>query len=532
VRSSRWLIFAPVAILALFAPSANAEPIAGLQATYYAIDTVPPTRSDNIYTVCGSEVENNINRSYDGEPYLDCTNDLFMVHMTGFIEIPQHDTIEFWLASDDGGIIDINGNEWGDWWDQGCTWMESGQIDISAGSQPLDLWMYENGGSSCLLLAWNIDGLGFEIVPDEAFTTNGIPADTTVPDTTVPDTTTTVQETTTTWTTTTSSTTTTTSTTTTAPSTTVPVTNPSTTTTPQTTSTYPPEPTMPDPPATVPPPQIVIPTIPETMPPPPEIETNPFPQPSPDVVPDPILETVDTIPLPPDTIVLPPEIESFPPDTLELPPEIVDTLPELVVTYPTIGPPDTLPFVEDPPDTMPLPLDMPSDAPETLDTLPTELIAELPPELVEALLDAGNTDIPLTEEQFDTVVDTIADLAPEEAVALITQILATAVTPDQAEALATNPEVLAVITEEQATEIFETIEVAALDETQIAELTAAIQNAPLAVQKAFEQTIDIFGGFDDYVPTGSNIPVGERRTLIAIAAGTTLTAAGSKIKRK
>jgi hypothetical protein len=181
---------------------------------------------------------------------------------------------------------------------------------------------------------------------------------------------------------------------------------------------------------------------------------------------------------------------------------------------------------------MPLPPDTLPDAPETLDTLPIEVIAELPPELVEALLDAGDSEVPLTEEQFDTVVDTIADLAPEEAVALITQILATAVTPDQAEALASNPDVLAVITEEQATEIFETIEVAALDETQIAELTAAIQDAPLAVQEAFEQTIDIFGGFDDYVPTGSNIPVGERRTLIAIAAGTTLTAASSKIKRK
>jgi len=92
-RYSRWLIFAPVAILALFAPSANAEPIAGLQATYYAIDTVPPTRSDNIYTVCGSEVENNINRNYNGEPFEDCTVDLFMVQMTGFIEIPVHDTI-------------------------------------------------------------------------------------------------------------------------------------------------------------------------------------------------------------------------------------------------------------------------------------------------------------------------------------------------------------------------------------------------------------------------------------------------------
>ena len=95
MRSSRWLIFAPVAILALFAPSANAEPIAGLQTTYYTIDSVPPTRSDNIYTECGSEVENNINRNYNGEPFEDCTVDLFMVHMTGFIEIPVHDTIEF-----------------------------------------------------------------------------------------------------------------------------------------------------------------------------------------------------------------------------------------------------------------------------------------------------------------------------------------------------------------------------------------------------------------------------------------------------
>jgi len=232
---------------------------------------------------------------------------------------------------------------------------------------------------------------------------------------------------------------------------------------------------------------------------------------------------------------LPPEIETNPPETLNLPPEIVDTMPDVVDTYPTVSPPDTLPFVgllPEPPDTMPLPPDMMPDAPETLDTLPIEVIAELPPELVEALLDAGDTSIPLTEEEFTAVVDTISDLAPEEAVALITQILATAVTPDQAEALASNPEVLAVITEEQATEIFETIEVQQLDETQIAELTAAVQAAPTKVRKAFEKTINIFGGFDDYVPTGSNIPVGERRTLIAIAAGTTLTAAGSKIKRK
>jgi hypothetical protein len=320
---------------------------------------------------------------------------------------------------------------------------------------------------------------------------------TTVPDTTIPDTTTTIQETTTSWETTTTSTTTTTTTSTIAPSTTVAATPNLTTTTLQTIATPQPEPTMPEPPPTVPLPQIEPPAIPE--------------------IPD-----------------LPPEIETFPPETLNLPPEIVDTMPFPVDTYPTVYPPDTLPFVgelPDPPDTMPLPPDTLPDAPETLDTLPIEVIAELPPELVEALLDAGDTNIPLTEEEFTAVVDTIEDLAPEEAVALITQILATAVTADQAEALASNPDVLAVITEEQATEIFETIEVAQLDETQIAELTAAIQDAPLKVQEAFEQTIDIFGGFDDYVPTGSNIPVGERRTLIAIAAGATLTAASTRMKR-
>jgi len=485
-RYSCWLIFAPVAILALFAPQANAEPIVGLQATYYAIDTVPPTRSDDIYTVCGSEVENNINRSYNGEPFENCTVDLFMVHMTGFIQIPEHDTIEFWLASDDGGIIDIDGNDWGNWSDQGCSWMASGEIDISAGSQPLDLWMYEDGGSTCIMLAWNINNQGWEIVPDEAFTTDSQVSVTTTTDSPV----TTIQETTTSWTTTTSTTTTTT-TSTIAPYGTVPVTDLSTTTTLQTISTYPPEPTMPDPPATVPLPQIVEPDSPETVP------------------------------------VLP-EIETFPPETLELPPYIVDTMPFPVDTYPTIEPPQTLPFVGElpgPPDTIELPSDT---MPEPPATLPIELIAELPPELVQALEDASE-DVSLTEEQFDMVVESIADLEPEEAVALIEQILATAVTPEQATELASNPDVLAVVTSEQAEEIFATIDVTELDNTQLDALVEAVQSAPVSVRKAFEKTINIFDdGLGDYVPTGSNIPVHSRRTLIAVAAGAATVAVGQR----
>jgi len=376
--------------------------------------------------------------------------------MTGFIEIPEHDTIEFWLASDDGGIIDIDGNEWGNWNDQGCTWMESGLLDISAGSHSLDLWMYEDGGYTCVMLAWNINNQGWTMVPDEAFTTTY------------------TETTTTTWESTTTSTTTTTSTSTIAPSTTVPVVNVSTTTTPQIIYIPQPEPTMPEPPATVPLPQIVEPDPPETVP------------------------------------VLP-EIETFPPETLELPPD----------TYPTIQPPQTLPFVgelPEPPDTMP----------ESPATLPIELIAELPPELVEALKNASE-DVSLTEEQFDMVVESIADLEPEEAVALIEQILATAVTPEQATELASNPDVLAVVTSEQAEEIFATIDVTELDNTQLDALVEAVQSAPVSVRKAFEKTINIFDdGLGDYVPTGSNIPVHSRRTLIAVAAGAATVAAGQR----
>jgi hypothetical protein len=472
----------------LFAPTANAEPVQGLTVTGYIASEIPPPRNQageiadiNTYTECGSEVLLTID--WSSEPFQDCPEDGFILHFQGQVTFATY--ARLLLYSDDGGMLRLNGAEvYAVWNDQGCSPF---YVEINPGVYDIDVWMYENSGGSCIhLMELNEDGTLWRIV--DSFTTNGIPADTT----------TTVQETTTTWESTTTFTTSTTTTSTIAPSTTVPVTIAPTTTTPQTTSTFPPEPTMPDPPATVPLSQIEPPAIPQ--------------------IPD-----------------LPPEIETYPPETLNLPPEIVDTMPELVDTYPTVEPPDTLPFVgelPDPPDTMPLPPDTLPDAPETLDTLPIEVIAELPPELVEALLDAGDTSIPLTEEEFTAVVDTISDLAPEEAVALITQILATAVTADQAEALATNPDVLAVITSDQAEEIFATIEVAALDETQIAELTAAIQSAPLAVQKAFEQTIDIFGGFDDYVPTGSNIPVGERRTLIAIAAGTTLTAAGSKIRRK
>jgi len=173
INNLRWLIFIPVALLAFFSTHAQAQPITGINAVYYVIPDVPPSKTNNAYQSCGSEIENNINRSFDGEPMIGCPDDLFMVHYTGFITLPEHNTIQFWLAADDGGTIKIGSYEWGDWSDKGCSAIETEPMTLPSNqSLNLDGWYYENGGGTCFMLAWNIDGAGWEMVPDQAFTTN------------------------------------------------------------------------------------------------------------------------------------------------------------------------------------------------------------------------------------------------------------------------------------------------------------------------------------------------------------------------
>lgn len=206
----QWLIFAPVALLAVFSSGVQAQSNYGINAVYYVIPDVPPIKTDNAYQSCGSEIENNINRNFEGEPFEGCPTDLLMVHYTGFITLPAHQTIRFWIAADDGGTMKIGTTEWGDWNDKGCSAIETDALTLDAGVPlVLDGWFYENGGGTCYMLAWQIDNGDWEIVPDEAFTR-------TTPETT-------------TSTSTTTSTTSTTSTTTTSTSTTSTTVQPSTT---------------------------------------------------------------------------------------------------------------------------------------------------------------------------------------------------------------------------------------------------------------------------------------------------------------
>ena len=122
-------------------------------------------------------------------------------------------------------------------------------------------------------------------------------------------------------------------------------------------------------------------------------------------------------------------------------------------------------------------------------------------------------------------------IAPESPQTTLPAVLSD-LTPTQALSVALASETLTTLTASQAEQVFASIETDQLTDTQVAEITEAVQSAPTEVREAFEEEVDVFkAGFDDYVPLGSNIPVGTRRTLIAVTAGITLAAAGTRIRR-
>ena len=122
-------------------------------------------------------------------------------------------------------------------------------------------------------------------------------------------------------------------------------------------------------------------------------------------------------------------------------------------------------------------------------------------------------------------------IAPESPQTTLPAVLSD-VTPTQALTVALATETLQTLTASQATEIFASLPTEQLSDTQIADITEAVQDAPTEVRESFEEEVDVFkAGFDDYVPLGSTIPVGTRRTLIAVTAGITLAAAGTRIRR-
>jgi hypothetical protein len=352
------------------------------------------------------------------------------------------------VAGDDGATVKIGLVEFGDWDPKGCSWSVPTSEPFPGGTYELDGWFYEYGGGSCYMLAWNIDGYGWEIVPDEAFTREPLQEDpsttTEEPTTTLPEPSTTLSEPSTTLQTTTipqSSSSTSTST--------------STSTTTTTEAPSPPAGTLPQPPETMPAPPTTVPEPPETIP-----------------------EPLDTFPEPETT-------EALPPDTLGAPPETVT----------------------EPPDTMPAP---PDTEPET---------PLLPPSTLESRPEEGS-DSPLNDELLDSVLEELESATPAQIVELLEELLDYSITSEQSIALLTEPQVVANLSVEQATELFDTLNPDDLSDSQAAELVEILNTVPDEIKAAFEEEINVFGGaFDKYVPEGSapGVTVAVRRALVAVA---------------
>jgi len=505
-RNSRWLIVIPAIGFALFAKPAKADVLGNW--TF--------SQSQN----CGGSVEvvdNSI--VLHGPDGNGCSGQAHWVKIE--TTIPANvDTIYFtWTyQTNDGPYYDppqigINGvyKALGNFWQQ--TQNGSASIPVHGG----DVFTFRQYSVDTCCQPGNLTISNLSLwVSTTTSTSTTTTSTTTVPETTVPatvPTTTTVPETTTTSTTSTTVLQTTTSTS--SSSTTTPSSLPTTTTTSTTTtsSTLPATTTTTSSTTTststtsVPQTITTSTSVPQTTST--ESTTTTTEQPA---VPTPVTvpeisepESVDTVvpeePEPTETGTTSTTVEEATPET---------TLPEETTTTTEPSPETTFQPVVD------------TTLPEATDT---PLEAPLSDEEVDSLIAEAET--------TEALVEALANLAPEQVAQVVEALLAGEPSQEQATALATSPEVLAIVSTEQAAQIFEALDVAELSDAQTEALIAAVQDAPTSIRNTFEDKIDIFkNALDTYVPVGSTIPVGTRRTLIAITAGISLAAAGTRIRRQ
>ena len=196
------------------------------------------------------------------------------------------------------------------------------------------------------------------------------------------------------------------------------------------------------------------------------------------------------------------------------------TLPETTTTSEVTTWPPTLPSTTS---TSTVP---PTSEPSTTTTLPapppqttsTTTTSTIPPTVPPT--SSPETTIPPTTETVPDTPETPSDSLPApdptEPPSDPLETLTDEITPDEATDLATDPEVLEEATPEQAAEIFDAINPDELSEAEALAVVAAVQNAPDEIREAFETEINVFDGqFDTYVPLGSAVDVGTRRTVTA-----------------
>lgn len=194
----------------------------------------------------------------------------------------------------------------------------------------------------------------------------------------------------------------------------------------------------------------------------------------------------------------------------------VTTIPELLPT--TTLPPTT---TTEPPQTTTTSSTTTTTEVATTTTLTTTTTAStLPPTTTvpQTVAPTTTTEPPTTTTSTTSTTTTTTTTVPATTTTTtVPVVIPPEPTPEEATELATDPEVLAEVTAEEATQIFEALVVDDLSEEQLTALVAAVQDAPTAVRESFEAEVNVFGGaVDTYVPVGSTVPVKTRRALIVM----------------
>jgi hypothetical protein len=143
----------------------------------------PPTSEP-----CYSAVVPNIDYDWGGAPAAEgCPADMFMVHFTGWLTVPESGQWEFLNWSDDGWYMTLDGVLTIDDWNfHGCGGHWSGPNEgysqlVAGQSYALDIWMFEWGGGACARLWFGAPTLGYGVVPAAWLTTSALPAPTPTP---------------------------------------------------------------------------------------------------------------------------------------------------------------------------------------------------------------------------------------------------------------------------------------------------------------------------------------------------------------
>lgn len=115
-----------------------------------------------------TRVDGTVNFSWgSGSPDASIGGDTFSVRWTGKVKAPYSDTYTFYVNSNDGNRLWVNGVQLTNRWTDGIS-EESGVITLSAGQQyDITLEMYENINTASCAFSWSCGSISKQVIPQQ-----------------------------------------------------------------------------------------------------------------------------------------------------------------------------------------------------------------------------------------------------------------------------------------------------------------------------------------------------------------------------